>query len=810
MKKTDTYFKVILPINIDPLTYKASIEDNSVNLIGKYVLVSLKNKKKYVGLIIELNQSNDIDHSKVRAIDAFVDKGLTVRHEQILFWKWLSSYYMSTLGQLIKWILPIFSTISTKTIYALNKSNTANQNSSFLEQITPILVKEHVTLKSLAKRLKLKESFVKNQVKRELKKGTILSEDIFINRHSEKLINGLTLSKEFNENAKTKKQNDLLEFIKQNKDHTGFISNRKIIAHQYSQTLIHALIKQKIVKKETRTDFRVSVSEKSHDSLNDLTDQQTECLEQITNTWSQSNLPVFLHGVTGSGKTEVYLHLMDRFLKENTQNQILFLVPEIALSTQMVKRVGGYFSGVAVFHSKLSIQQRIDFYRRMQIKNDIRIVLGTRSALFLPYNKLGLIIVDESHDLSYKHRGNGLKYHARDAAIMLSKFHKASILMGSATPSLQSVFNHNKNKYHWVTLKQKFNKTPHPKVELIDLKQTIKKKQMASTLLSNDLYQAIKHTLAAQKKVILFQNRRGFSTSVHCHICDYVFSCIHCDVRLTYHKDKEQLVCHYCNYAISNPKKCKKCNQNDLMLVGLGTQKIENEITEKFLNAVCERLDLDATNTKTSHQKILNDFSDNKIQILVGTQMVTKGLDFKNVGLIGVVQTDHLLSFPSFSTNERAFQLLVQVAGRAARKKGETARVIFQSYQSDHPVLKWVKNNDYITMTHQELEERKIYEFPPYTKLIEITLSHPKEQDLELAAQTLQESLLVKLSPKQILGPSYKRIAKIKNIYYMHLILKISRKNYISDKEYLRQMVTSFIKNYKTKVKLTIDVDPIF
>jgi primosomal protein N' (replication factor Y) len=516
---------------------------------------------------------------------------------------------------------------------------------------------------------------------------------------------------------------------------------------------------------------------------------------------------VLLEGVTSSGKTEVYFDLMEQVLAKN--KQVLYLLPEISLTSQMIHRLQDRFgSKVVVYHSKFSIHERVEVWNNIIKKQEkAQIVLGARSSVFLPFRDLGLIIVDEEHESSFKQFDPAPRYHARDTAIVLGKTQGAKVLLGSATPSIETRFNVERKKYGYAQLKARFGGILMPRIECIDLKEAHRKKEMTG-FFSKELITAIKSVLENNKQVILFQNRRGYAPVMECFTCGHIPQCTNCDVTLTYHQYNQQLRCHYCGYHIAKPISCSACGSNSLNVKGMGTQQIEEQVNELLPEYQVARMDWDSTRGKRSFDNIIDSFTQGEVQILVGTQMLTKGLDFKNVALVGVLNADPLLNFPEFRAHERSFQMLSQVAGRSGRFK-EQGQVLIQSYTPEHPVLLQVINNDYEKLFSTQLRERKEYQYPPFFRLIRITLKSKDYYQVDQASQWLVNALNLSLQGS-VLGPVDPTIARVRNLYHKQLLIKFLDN---ASRNKIKEIVVSSLKSFEAigayrSIRVSIDVDP--
>ena len=541
-------------------------------------------------------------------------------------------------------------------------------------------------------------------------------------------------------------------------------------------------------------------------SLKTLNEHQAKALAEIQTSFKEQET-VLLHGVTSSGKTEIYVQLIEEVLSKG--QQVLYLVPEIALTTQLITRLKQYFGNkVLVFHSRFSDRERVETWLQLvQKPREAHLVIGARSSVFLPFGQLGLIIVDEEHETSFKQFDPAPRYHARDTAIVMGLMHQAKTLLGSATPSFETYYNAQQGKFGLVELMQRHGNLPLPEILCIDLKRARSKREMQGHF-STDLMKEIQNVLNAKKQVILFQNRRGFTTTVQCRNCGHITQCKNCDITLTYHKHIDKLRCHYCGYSRQVPQRCPACNSPEISSFGFGTEKLEDDLKLMLENAEVQRMDLDSTRKKNAYENIISDFEDGIINILVGTQMVTKGLDFENVALVGIINADTLLNFPDFRSHERAFQLMAQVAGRSGRK-GERGKVLIQTSDPYHNVIRKVMENDYSGMYQDEIYERKNFKYPPFYRFIRITLKHRDKNKLSSSANLMSKELR-QLFGERVLGPEFPMIARLRNRYLMEILIKLEDKVSLKKaKIRLRETIEDFFReNADHKVQVIYDVDP--
>ncbi len=829
MSRLTLFVDVLLPLAVPNLyTYRVPFELNEQVKPGLRVLVQFGKSRFYSALIRKVHETPPEYTAKY--VEEVLDTIPIVNEAQFKFWDWVSNYYLCYRGEVMNAALPSGLKLNSETKLALNlesdfRKETLSDNEYIL--LEALETRNVISYQEASAILSLKNP---QPVIKELlgKKMIVLFEEVK-EKYKPKMVSYVRLSETYWDEEKLKELFEALEkkaykqlevllfYLKANKrdeghaDHT-WIKKNALLKH-FDTSAINSLVKKGVFEQnefETgrlQQDDTVQLKKK-------LSLIQTKAFEQIEKAYEEHDV-CLLHGVTGSGKTEIYCTLIEEVLKRG--KQALYLVPEIALTTQLVSRVKKYFGDeVGVYHSRFSDNERVEVWNAVlgsekkdaMNRSNYRVMLGARSALFLPYDNLGLIIVDEEHDSSYKQQDPAPRYHARDAAIYLATLHKAKVLLGTATPCIESYYNAKQNKYGFVELKERHGESSMPQIEVVNTKSEETKKTAAENIISEPLFEEIQKTLKKKEQVILFQNRRGFAPYTECYACGHVPCCVQCDVSLIYHKATQKLTCHYCGYTTDPPKACIACGSTDLRYRGFGTQKIEEEIEILLPEAKIKRMDIDSTRSKHAYKQIIDDFDAGEIDILTGTQMVTKGLDFDHVGLVGVLQADHLLSYPDFRSYERAFQLMTQVSGRAGRKE-KKGRVLIQTTQPDHPVIDWVIKHDYKQMYTALLAERKEYNYPPFTRLFNFTFICKDYDLLNEAAENFGNELK-KIFAQRVLGPEFPMIARIKNEYHKQILLKTERE-YSSAK--VRETLWKLIFDFRTeklfsKVRLRTDVDP--
>jgi primosomal protein N' (replication factor Y) len=824
MVHSKLYVDVILPLRLQNFfTYK--VPDNLKKQIkpGIRIIVQFGSKKLYSAIIRRIHTDEPKGYT-TKCIVSILDEKPVITDIQFLFWEWLSDYYMCSPGEVMNAALPPGLKLESQTQVILNRQFIYNQQYTPSEtQILNILEdNKGLSIKEISKRIGKKNILpVINEL---INKKAVLPEETI----HEKFKPRLEAFVEKHPDITEERLNEILDQLEKAPNQLNILVNyinlsgfsdfkdfkpvkKKFLLRQASGGIssLNTLVKKKILILKQQEVSRLSSDIKAKASLKKLNTTQLDALSQIKQLFSEKNV-VLLHGVTSSGKTEIYMHLIKEQLKKG--KQILYLLPEIALTAQIINRLRDVFGNkVGVYHSKFSDAERQEIWYNILDRNKkdtYRIILGVRSSVFLPFKNLGLVIVDEEHENTYKQTDPAPRYHARDSAIMLANFFHAKTVLGTATPAIDTYFNTTTGKFGLVEIHERFEKIELPEVILVNTREAYKKRQMTS-FFSNKMLTEINNALKRKEQVILFQNRRGFSPFIECENCGWIPGCKNCSVRLTYHKSNNNLVCHYCSYSIPNPGKCISCGSTLLKTKGFGTEKIEDEINLLFPGAKTERMDLDTTRTKRSYEKIISNFENNNINILVGTQMISKGLDFSNVSIVGILNADNLLKFPDFRAYERSFQLMAQVSGRAGRKYKQ-GKVIIQTSDPNHTIIQDVLNNDFQHMFLSQLNERKKFKYPPFFRIIEITLKHRKRPSLNKAAKLLSDDLR-KFFGERVLGPEFPVISQVYKWYFKTIILKIEKGKKVSS---AKQQILSLI-NWHEKTpefrsaQILINVDPM-
>jgi len=830
MERTTLFTEILLPLPIPgTFTYRVPFDMNEGVEVGKRVVVQFGRKKIYTGLVKEIHQRVPAKYTP-KYILSILDPSPVVNEIQLKFWDWIADYYMCFQGEVMNVALPSALKLASETRIVQNPDfdgDTSNLNEKEYLIAEAIDIQKVLTLTEVSRIVEFKK--VIPLIKNLIEKKVVLTEEEVKDRYRPKVESFVSLTKEYRSDEKLREVFDALEkrafkqlellmtyirLVKNFKDEKAGIKKADLLkAANASSQALKSLEEKGIVSICQKTISRLEAfdTEKEVGTIL-LTDSQHKALDEV-NTFFEDKAVALLHGVTSSGKTEIYIKLIEEVVKQG--KQVLFLLPEIALTTQIINRLRKYFGDtVGVYHSKYSEFERVEIWNRVINNgkdvndNKYKIVLGARSALFLPYSNLGLVIVDEEHDSSYKQFQPAPRYNARDGAVVLAQMHGAKTLLGSATPSIESYSNANFKKYGLVELTERYGGMHMPEILVADLKSETRRKTMKSHF-SSFLMKHIEEALEEKQQVILFQNRRGFSLRLMCDQCNWMPECKNCDVTLIYHKHNNQLKCHYCGYSNRIPERCPECGHTGLMMHGFGTEKVEEELAIFFPKAKIVRMDLDTTRSKHAYQRIISDFEDRKIDILVGTQMVTKGLDFDHVGVVGILNADSLISYPDFRSFERSFQLMAQVSGRAGRKH-KRGKVVIQTYNPYHAVIRFVMENSYNLMFRSQLQERQQFKYPPFYRIIEIQLQHKDTQFLYAAANEFAVELRKKLG-NRVLGPEYPIVSRVKNFYLKNIMVKIEKSEKAHQiKDFIRQTIDNFKTKSKYKAaRVVVDVDPV-
>jgi primosomal protein N' (replication factor Y) (superfamily II helicase) len=810
------FVEVIIPLSLPKtFTYKVSDVEYLYIKKGMRIAVPVKNKI-YTALVIDLHQIAPTLY-EAKEIHQILDEKPIVNEFQINHWFWIASYYMCNIGDVYRGALPSALLLESETIISQRKEIYVDEAELSDEEF---LIYEALQRQSSLKVQNIIDILNKKTVlpviQKLINKNIISLEEEIQEEYKPKLIRYIRLHQDYQseENLITlldtiksdKRKNLVLQYFQLNAQEKKPISVKQLTeTSKTSSAIVKALVEKQIFEEYYIQEDRVNFDKNKQENKLSLSEAQQNAHDEIEKSFSEKEV-CLLHGVTSSGKTEIYIKLIENYIAVG--KQVLYLLPEIALTTQLVSRLTQHFGNkVAVFHSKYSNNERVEVWNQvLNVSEKAQVVIGARSALFLPFSNLGLIIVDEEHEQTFKQQDPAPRYHARDAAIVLAKSQQSKVLLGSATPSIETYYNATTGKFGLVTLKERFGNVPMPEIELVDLKDSYFRKKMKGHF-SLTLIDQITEAFVNNEQVILFQNRRGFSPVLECMTCGHVPQCPQCDVSLTFHKYKNQLRCHYCGYNMCKPTNCHICSSVDLETKGFGTEQIELELAELFPTKNIKRMDQDTTRGKYSFEKIIDGFKNREIDVLVGTQMLAKGLDFDNVTLVGIMNADNILYHPDFRAFERSFQMMTQVSGRSGRSE-KRGKVIIQTYNPQHNIIQQVTNNDYEGMYKEQLYERKIYFYPPFYRLIKLTLKHRDFDKLKEGSMWMHQVLQQNLSIP-VLGPEEPAIGRIRNEYIRTIMIKIPNETSVQGtKKTIQKVLNSFdvVSKYRT-IKVTVNVD---
>ena len=812
------YADIILPLALPKRTYTYAVPDSVADIVrpGIRVEVQFGRNKVYSGLVEKIHE-NKPDYA-VKPIISVLDEISMVSLRQLELWDWMAQYYCSSLGEVMSAALPGRLKLSSETRIVRN-DNFGDNFSDFDDEeyliAEALLIQKEISVDDARKILNKKTVF--QVIQRLLNRGVLYLREDLQEKYQSRKVTGVrmgprlrgqeSLMREvFEELQSRDRQLEIMMAFLVLEKSRPFVRKRELLDRaEATDSTLRTLVKKGILEFYDQEVSRLGGFGSEVAEADALTSQQEQALAEIDSHFDHKNV-VLLSGVTGSGKTRVYVELIQRAVREG--GQALYLLPEIALTTQIISRLQKVFGDdVIVYHSKINSQERVEVWKAAQAGKSV--ILAARSGLFLPFRNLKLIVVDEEHDPSFKQYDPAPRYHARDAAVYLAGLYGAKTLLGTATPSLETWHNVLSGKYGLVEMKERFSGVEMPDISVVDLREQLKTRQMQS-IFSKPLLEKLTQTIANGEQAILFQNRRGYAPVLKCEVCDWNAMCRHCDVSLTYHKLTNRLRCHYCGYTDNPAVVCPACGSGKLSLKGFGTEKIEDELRIFLPDARIARMDMDTAGARSGLVAMLNDFEERRIDILVGTQMVTKGLDFENVGFVGVLAADSLTRFPDFRAGERAFQLLTQVAGRAGRKK-KRGQVLIQAYDPGHPVITEVLKHDFDTFVKRELAERQEFHYPPYYRLIHLELRHKDPQTVNAAAAWFAAALREKLG-ERVLGPVIPNIARVRGAFGQDIMLKLEKKADIlnGSKQLIRQITE--LMNGKpgfSQVVVSVDVDPM-
>lgn len=826
--ENELFADVILPLPLaDHYTYRVPVAFKLKIKTGIRVIVQFGSRKFFSALVYRLHQNAPTGKYGIKDIDAILDEEPIIDHKQLKLWEWIAGYYCCTLGEVYKAALPSGLKLESHTKISLNPETNLPENLSDKENAVVLMLESRktATVQELNQFLGKQASYP--ILKLLLEKNAVIVEEQMRGSYKPRLLAFVKLNPEYNSEEKL---NEILESLKKASKQEQLLKvflsatihgdsgmneiSKKELLEMAGATdaALKSLIEKNILELFTEKIGRIERRENTDLRIKVLTTPQNTALDDIKRQF-ETHSTILLNGVTSSGKTEIYIQLIEEQLKLG--KQVLYLVPEIGLTTQIINRLKVAFGDLAgIYHSKFNDAERVEIWFNVlnekpgKTGQQYKLILGARSAIFLPFKNLGLIIVDEEHENSYKQFDPAPRYNARDMAILMGNIHRAKVLLGSATPSYETYFNARSGKYGLVGLTERFKGIEMPEMIVADTQQAYIRKQMRSVF-TPELYNEIADALANKEQVILFQNRRGFAPYVQCGNCGWIPKCKNCDVSKTYHKGQSSLVCHYCGNTSLLITQCEQCGSDEIKPRGFGTEKIEDEISILFPEANVARMDLDTTRAKKAYEQLIWQFETRKIDILVGTQMVTKGLDFDHVRVVGVLNADNLLNYPDFRSYERSFQLITQVSGRAGRKN-RRGKVIIQTAQPKHSVLQDVIAYNYNQLFNRQLAERKIFRYPPYYRLIKIVVKHRNKDRLDHSALHLAAAFKA-LFDRNVLGPEYPVVGRIQNWYQKEILIKLPRDAKIQESKAKIMEIINHAKSLPNNSQLMVyaDVDPM-
>jgi primosomal protein N' (replication factor Y) len=795
------FAEVILPLAISlNYTYRVPFELNDAVAVGKRVVVQFGKSKLYTAIIAAITEVAP-ERYQAKYLMEVLDDRPVVTQQQLEFWKWMADYYLCNTGEVMAAALPAALKLASETKIMLNPDGeidrTQLHDKEFLIvdalDIQPILTVSDI-VKLLGQKIVmpvLKSMFDKNiiHISEEVSERYKPRKRSYIKLNplyqDQNMLRELFVQLE----RKAPKQADaVLAYVKLSREQKVISKNDLMEASGASAAAIKGLTEKEIFFIEDVNVSRLFYEDFNEAATFNLSEAQQSVLQDIQNQFKEKEVTL-LHGVTSSGKTEIYIRLVEQAIQDG--KQVLYLLPEIALTTHVIERLRKYFGNdIGVYHSRFNDNERVEVWQKV-LNHEYKVVLGARSAVFLPFDNLGLIIIDEEHETSYKQFDPAPRYNARDAAIYLANRYQAKVLLGSATPSFESYFNARTQKYGLAELTERFGGVSLPETEVVSITEETKRKIMQSHFTSV-LMKAIAEALANKEQVILFQNRRGYAPVLICRVCAFTPRCINCDVSLTYHKSSSHLHCHYCGYKEESLSSCPACGSAHLEYKGFGTEKIEDELQVLLPDARIARMDLDTTRARNAYQNLLNDLEEKRIDILVGTQMVAKGLDFSDVTVIGIINADSLLKYPDYRANERSFQMLAQVSGRAGRR-GKQGKVVIQTYNPEHRVIDQVIRNDYKELYLTEIEERKSFKYPPFYRIIQMDIKHKDAEKLYHQAEYLAVELRKHFGDR-VIGPEYPLVSRIRNFYIKSIMLKFEKDgvSIVKVKAIIRDIIQQF------------------
>ncbi len=812
------YAEIIIPSALPKnYTWSVPLSLQEAVKVGCRVEVNLGKSKKYAGIVKRLHDEKPALFATKDILNV-LDAEPVVFAQQLKLWEWIASYYMCSEGEVMAAGLPAHFKLSSETILVYNEEYGDDFSALDHDEYIigeALLIKKELSLDEVQQLLD--SSHVYPVINRLISKKVCFVWESLKQTYSPKKETFVWLNPEYDSEDKLsellnnwtrapKQMELLLAYLHLMKTEGEVVKSSLLKKSGASEAQLKGLVDKKILRAEKRTVDRIQYLPKNVQIDFELTSKQQIAFSEIQEQLQQK--PVcLLYGVTSSGKTNIYIKLIEGYIRKG--RQVLYMLPEIALTSQVIRRLQKHFGGyIGIYHSKFSQNERVEIWNKVK-NGELRVILGARSSIFLPFQDVGLIICDEEHDTSYKQQEPAPRYNGRDAAIYFASLYKAHVLLGSGTPSVESYYNATAGKYGLVELMERYGELKLPPIGIIDTRKVIQKDR-SKVMLSPQLIEAVNEVMAKNKQVILFQNRRGYSPYQVCGVCGWIPQCKYCDVSLTFHKLTNKLVCHYCGTTYPPVHTCAACGSDKFVQRNFGTEKIEEQIQETFPDAKVARMDMDTVRGKNAHDVLIQQFEQAKIDILVGTQMVVKGLDFDNVDLVGILDADGLLHFADFRVNERAFQLMEQVSGRAGRKQ-ETGKVLVQTSQPGHPVLQFVQQHDYKTMVFEELKKRKEFFYPPFSRIIHLSFKHKIKEVVERAVRVYADAIQNKYG-QYIVGPAEPVIGRVRNQYLMELLLKLPKDGRLINqckKDLQEQMAILHQNKSFRSVTMVADVDAV-
>jgi len=810
------FIEVLLPLNVrSTFTYRVPYELNEEVVIGKRVSVPFGKKKLMAGIIYTISESPPKGY-QARYIVDILDNEPIVNGSQLSLWTWIASYYATSIGLVFNAAMPASLKLEGEAKLIIHPSY--SDGSIVLDAKEVVLVdairasKELTITQAVAL---LRTTQIYKYVKSLYQKEVILMKEDIQEMYKPKMVNYISVAKDVQDDKSLNVLFDELEKRAKKQLHgimtfiakygiSGECEKTELAQQEVKNATINALIDKGIFIQESRQKSRLNFTEEV-DSLEELNAEQLVAYEEVQQAFLDQK-PALLYGVTGSGKTHIYIHLIKEQIEKG--KQVLFLLPEIALTSQLIERLAVFFGDkLLVSHSKFSTNERLEVYQAIASGKPYLIV-GTRSAVLQPFTNLGLIVVDEEHESSFKQHEPAPRFHARDTALYIAAKNKINIILGSATPAVESFYNAQHEKFILVTLKSRYKDAKLPQIEVVDMQQQKKQKRIKG-IFSDTLLAAISDAKTKGKQTILFQNKKGYVPVLECNLCAWTPKCQNCDISLTYYKYQDNLRCHYCGYTQEVVKQCATCGNPGIELIGYGTERIEDELLLYLPDLKVKRMDHNTTRLKNAHSKIISAFAEGKIDVLIGTQMVAKGLDFENVSTVGILNADHLINFPDFRANERAYQLMTQVAGRAGRRE-EQGTVYIQTSKPDHYIIQKIVDHDYLGMYQSDIVERKDYDYPPFFRLIKVQLKHKDALELYKIGNTAKNHLITYFGTS-LLGPEKPYVSRIRNWYILNFVLKVDN-NGPKIREQKHKLIAAItqLETQKefSKARIVIDVDP--